>query len=72
MNKLTPAQLDVLRALAVNEASAYRLGCSLNTLNALSLKGFVSLVSSLGNMAFPRNATWRITEAGRALLSRIS
>lgn len=69
--KLTPKQIEVLTFLNdpdVSPASAYAMGCSLGTLNALSLKGLVRIVYGPGHMAFPRHALWRITQAGRKAL----
>ena len=64
--KLTEPQKNVLlNSMKYGPSSAYRLGVSLNTLNALNLKGLIRLVESLGNIAFPRNAIWNITEKGK-------
>lgn len=69
--KLTEKQCEILAYLATDglvTASAYAMGCSTNTLWALERDGLVSIKRVLGNMAFPRNAQWRITPVGRAAL----
>ncbi len=72
MGKLTKAQMHTLKLLAVSDASAYGMGVGLGTLNALSLKGMARIIPQPGNMAFPRNAMWAITPAGRAALKERS
>ncbi len=67
--KLSEAQRKALSHLSsVQGSSAYRMKVGLNTLNALSLRGLVKMDREIGNMAFPHNAIWRITPAGRAAL----
>lgn len=67
--KLSEAQRRALNHLSsVQGSSSYRMKVGLGTLNALSLRGLVKVDRELCNMAFPHNACWRITDAGRAAL----
>lgn len=66
--KLTTLQRRALHWLAVEPGSAYGMQISLGTLDALSDRGLASPVGH-GHMAFPRNGTWKITEAGRAAIA---
>lgn len=67
--KLTLAQHCTLVDLNdLSPASAYRMGVSLATLNALKKKGLASADGGLGSMFAPRNMLWRITDAGRSAL----
>ena len=71
--KLTEPQREVLACLgdpSVVTMSAYAMGCSLATPWAMQKHRLVDPLGGSGSMAFPRNMQWRITEAGRALLSQ--
>ncbi len=70
MGELTKPQVKALEWLKSGPGSAYGMQVSLNTLNALALKGLVIFPSQLGAIAFPRSARWLITEAGRRALLR--
>lgn len=67
--KLSEAQRRALDHLAsVQGSSSHRMKVGLNTLNSLALRGLVKMDSEVGDIAFPHNACWRITDAGRAAL----
>lgn len=67
--KLSEAQRRALDYLSSCQgSSAHQMKVGLNTLNSLSLRGLVRMDHEVGNMAFLRNACWRITDAGRAAL----
>lgn len=76
--KITAIQRAALSHMASaprGEGSAYGLKVAtglrvtVGTMNALSLKGFVRSDGKPGHMAFPQNATFIITDAGRAALA---
>lgn len=72
--KLNNLQLGVLRQLRDSgPGSAYRLGTSLNTLNALSLKKLVKADrSKVGCFSTPRTSiVWEITEDGSSKVSHL-
>jgi hypothetical protein len=66
--KLTKRQIEALTKLSAEPGSAYGMRVSLGTLSALSDKQLIT-PTGLGHMAFPRTATWKITQAGRDALS---
>jgi hypothetical protein len=66
-DKLTKRQLDALEKLAIEPASAYSVKTTMNTIRALSRLGMIVAIG-MGHMAFPRNAGWKITNAGIAAL----
>lgn len=71
MLKLSRHQQGALACLNNDgAASAYELKVGLNTLNGLSVRGLARMHGSLGNLFFPRNAKWEITDAGREVLAR--
>lgn len=74
---LSGIQKIALRALADKprgEASSYDLkvstgfSISTGTMQALTNRGLAFKVAAPGNMAFPQNAVYRVTEAGREAL----
>lgn len=68
--KLTEKQTQHLQALLGGARGAYP-GLHMGVLNSLSLKGLVEASRGLGSMAMPHTAIkWRITDAGRAVLSQ--
>lgn len=67
--KLSEAQRRALTHLASCQgSSAYKMKVGLNTLDALARRGFAQMDHGIGDVAFPHNARWRITSAGRAAL----
>lgn len=68
MGKLTPKMTEALTMLSSGPNSAYTMGVSLGTLEAMSKRGLVSKIHAIGNMAWPRIAKWQITDDGRAAL----
>jgi len=71
MKKLSRSQFHALHQLPNNthEArSAYQIGASIATMNALQKKGLVTGYAGLGYFAFPRSGlSWKLTEAGLKL-----
>ena len=71
LSKIQKVALIGLASAPRGEASAYELKhftghrISTATMWALSSRGLAGMISAPGNMAFPANAVWRITEAGR-------
>jgi len=66
--KLSPKQREVLIAMQPGrEYSAYGLGASLATLEALYDRKLVAIThAGLGSMAFPRTAIlWTLTQKGQ-------
>lgn len=61
---LTTQQTQVFKILRNGPSSAYEMRVSLNTLNAMWAKKWVTRVSAPGDLAFPRNAKWDITPKG--------
>ncbi len=69
MEKLTRSMRSVLLTLAqFKTASAYSMGVSLTTVEALSNRGLIEPVGN-GHYAFPRSGAWQITDAGRAIVA---
>jgi len=72
-NKLSPAMSAALRDMAQNPdglGSAYELRCSMNTMNALRDRGYISPHSKHGWSYSPNTCDWRITSSGRAAISK--
>jgi len=69
--KLTKAQIDVLRKLSVVQSSAYRMRRSLSTLHALHRRGLASPQGGLGRVFSPQTSLWRITSDGLSALQSI-
>jgi hypothetical protein len=71
-DKLSPQQRKALAALLpnrVNGASSYTLGVSLATMYALERRRLVAAKNNPGSLIWPQTSiTWRITDAGRAVL----
>lgn len=68
--KLSAKQRETLTLLREKDESAYGMRVSLATLEALSRTGLVRAIGH-GHMAFPRNGTWRITDAGKAAIFKL-
>jgi hypothetical protein len=50
--------------------SAYGMKVTSRTLESLSGLGMIQAIGS-GHVAFPRNAMWRITDAGKAAIFKL-
>jgi hypothetical protein len=66
--RLSPTMQRVLKKLAKSPDCAYRLRCSIATLQALERRRLVRVETTLGSIAFPRNARAEITQDGRAAI----
>lgn len=66
--KLTLVMKKALIGLAADDQkySAYRLGCSQQTLEALRIRGFAEPSNDTGYMFSPSTHRWLCTAAGRA------
>lgn len=70
MGELTKAQMKALTRMAEGgPISAYSARVSVATMYALSRRG-LAVASGNGHMAFPSSAAWKITPAGRAILTQ--
>ena len=52
--KLTKKQEEIYEKLTTKPQSAYEIGCSIATLNALVAKGLVTKKTNIGSMFSPR------------------
>lgn len=69
--KLTKNQALALKRMAEDgQISAYSARVSVATMQALSRRG-LAVATGNGHMAFPSSAAWKITVAGRALLTSL-
>jgi hypothetical protein len=67
---LSPQQQKALARIGRRErASAYELRCSIATLCALERRRLIRVETTLGSIAFPRNAKAELRDAGRELLA---
>lgn len=67
---LTPKQQKALAGIGLmGRASAYDLRVSISTLCALERRKLIRVETTLGSIAFPRNAKAELREDGRKLLA---
>lgn len=66
--RISEGQMDIMRRLVLKPESAYRLQCSMRQMESLQRQNMIMMVPAPGNMAFPRNAEWRLTSAGKAFM----
>lgn len=67
--KITYEMRRVLKKIAKEPSSAYQLRCSITTLQALERRRLIRVDTTLGSIAFPRNARAVITDAGRSAIT---